>query len=229
MLRRIPLEKVENFRDVGGYCANYGETGFGIIYRSGSLSDATPYDITTLEKLGIWTVIDLRKDSDVIKRPDKTIGNERFTNISLSVNGNGRVPKNRIDMINSYIEMLEEPVQAKKVFATLLTCKKPCVIHCTAGKDRTGCFIAILLLANGVPFHDVNADYMLSFPYLTRLQRQTKKNYPDFPKAVMTPDPFFLSKVMKKFNKKWGKTDDYFRFLGFTEEEIESLSFLLMK
>ena len=210
MLRRIPLEKVENFRDVGGYSANYGETGFGIIYRSGSLSDATPYDITTLEKLGIWTVIDLRKDSDVIKRPDKTIGNDRFTNISLSVNGNGRVPKNRIDMINSYIEMLEEPVQAKKVFETLLTCKKPCAIHCTAGKDRTGCFIAILLLANGVPFHDVNADYML-------------------PKAVMTPDPFFLSKVMKKFNKKWGKTDDYFRFLGFTEEEIESLSFLLMK
>jgi protein-tyrosine phosphatase len=227
MLRRIPLEKVENFRDVGGYFASYGETSFGIVYRSGSLSDATEKDIDKLASLKIKTIIDLRNDSDKEKRPDKTIGDKRFINIPLSVNGNGRVPLNRWDMINSYIEMLEEPKQAKEVFNTLLTCKKPCVLHCSAGKDRTGCFIAILLLANGVPFHDVNADYMLSFAYLTRLQRQTKKKYPDFPKAVMQPDPLFLSKVMKKFNKRWGKVEDYFRFLGFNDKEIKALSQLL--
>ncbi|MFA6830461.1 MAG: tyrosine-protein phosphatase [Bacilli bacterium] len=227
MLRRIPFEKVENFRDVGGYYATYGETGFGIVYRSGSLSDATENDIRELADLKIRTIIDLRNDTDKEKRPDKTVGDKRFINVSLSVNGNGRVPKNRWDMINSYIEMLEEPKQAKKVFNTILTCEKPCVLHCSAGKDRTGCFTAILLLANGVPFHDVNADYMLSFPYLTRLQRETKKKYPDFPQAVLKPDVLFLARVMKKFNKKWGQVSDYFRFLGFTDQEIAGLSALL--
>ncbi len=83
MLRRIPLEKVENFRDVGGYFASYGETSFGIIYRSGSLSDATEKDIDKLASLKIKTIIDLRNDSDKEKRPDKTIGDKRFINIPL--------------------------------------------------------------------------------------------------------------------------------------------------
>jgi len=42
MLRRVPFEKIENFRDLGGYSAAYGETSFGVVYRSGTLADATP-------------------------------------------------------------------------------------------------------------------------------------------------------------------------------------------
>lgn len=229
MLRRIPFEKIENFRDLGGYSARYGETSFGVIYRSGSLSDATPEDIDKLAKIGIKTIIDLRNDKDKTEKPDKTKGDPRFINISLSVNGNGRVPVNRIDMINSYLEMLEDPEQAKRIFTTIAHCEKPCVIHCTAGKDRTGCFSAVLELANGVPFHDVNADYMLSFAYLTRLCKITKKTLPNFPSAVLTPSAEFLKKVFVKFNKKWGKVDDYFSAIGLSKDDIALLDNLLGK
>jgi protein-tyrosine phosphatase len=68
MLRRIPFEKIENFRDVGGYAAAYGETSFGVVYRSGSLSDATKKDLDTLAAVGIKTVIDLRDDRSKSKK-----------------------------------------------------------------------------------------------------------------------------------------------------------------
>jgi protein-tyrosine phosphatase len=230
MLRRIPFEKIENFRDLGGYFSStYGETSFGVVYRSGSLSDATNSDLDLMAKLGIKSIIDLRNQDSDYTKPDKTLNDPRFHNYPCSVNGNGRVPTGRIDMINSYIEMLEEPVQARHIFLTLAHCEKPCVLHCSAGKDRTGCFTMILLLANGVPFHDVNADYMLSFPYLTRLTRETKTNHPDFPKAVLTPDVNFLKKVMVKFNKKWGTINEYFESIGLDEDEINLLCNLLGK
>jgi hypothetical protein len=53
MLRRVPFEKIENFRDVGGYAARYGETSFGVLYRSGTLADATPSDLDKLADLGV--------------------------------------------------------------------------------------------------------------------------------------------------------------------------------
>lgn len=227
ILRRVPFDKIENFRDVGGYACNYGSTEFGVVYRSGSLSDATSEDVDKIASIGIKTIIDLRDQSSPHTKPDKTKGDPRFTNIECSVNGNGRVPTSYRDMIHSYIEMLSDPSQARFIFKTIMTCEKPFVIHCSAGKDRTGCFIALLLLANGVPFHDVNADYLLSLPYLTRLAKETKKNCPEFPKAVMFPSTTFLKKVLAIFNKRWGTVDEYLEWLGFNDDDINLFDNLL--
>ncbi len=229
MLRRIPFEKIENFRDLGGYSAAYGETQFGVIYRSGTLSDASPKDLDSLASIGLKSILDLRDDKSKAEKSDKTFGDPRFKTYLLSVNGNGRVPLNAKDQVDSYIEMLVEPVQARKIFLTLAHCEKPCVLHCTAGKDRTGCFIAVLMLANGVPFHDVNADYMLSFPYLTRLTAETRKNHPDFPKVVLEPNARFLKRVFDLFSKKYGDVDRYFEAIGIGEDDIVLLKNLLGK
>jgi protein tyrosine/serine phosphatase/8-oxo-dGTP pyrophosphatase MutT (NUDIX family) len=229
MLRRVPFEKIENFRDLGGYAASYGETSFGVVYRSGTLADATENDIERMVSLGIKSVLDIRSENEKKAKPDKTASDPRFTQYELSVNGNGRVPVSRLDQIDSYLEMLEEPVQARQIFLTLAHCDKPCVIHCSAGKDRTGVFSFILLLANGVPFHDANADYLLSFPYLTRLTRETKRNYPNFPKPVLTPSITFWKRVMARFNKKWGTVDQYFASIGISEDDAILLENLLGK
>jgi protein-tyrosine phosphatase len=228
-LRRVPFEKIENFRDLGGYASSYGATEFGVFYRSGSLSDATVADVDKMASLGIKTIIDLRDQKSPHTLKDKTKDDPRFVTIECSVNGNGRVPKNHADMVNSYIEMLSDPAQARIIFKTMMRCPKPCVLHCTAGKDRTGCFTMLLLLANGVPFHDVNADYLLSLPYLTRLATETKKNCPDFPKAIMFPSTKFLKEVLTKFNKKWGTVNEYLEWLGFNDDDINLFDNLLGK
>jgi ADP-ribose pyrophosphatase YjhB (NUDIX family)/protein tyrosine phosphatase (PTP) superfamily phosphohydrolase (DUF442 family) len=229
MLRRIPFEKIENFRDLGGYASRYGETSFGVVYRSGTLSDATDNDIEKMASIGIKSIIDIRDDESKEKKPDHFQKDPRFAVISLPVNGNGRIPKDYEDQVDSYLEMLEDPASARRIFLALAHAEKPVVIHCNAGKDRTGAFIAILLLANGVPFHDVNADYMLSFPYLTRMTRITKTTYPDFPKTVLTPNVDFLKDVMAEFNRRWGRIVDYFHTIDLGDDDIALLENLLGK
>jgi protein-tyrosine phosphatase len=46
----------------------------------------------------------------------------------------------------------------------------PTLIHCTAGKDRTGLVVALLLLTLGVPEETVLADYTLSNLFYTRFR-----------------------------------------------------------
>ena len=70
--------------------------------------------------------------------PDKTSLDSRFNTVFLPVNGNGRAPSSYEDGIDSYLEMLEDPLKARNIFKAIINSPKPLLLHCTAGKDRTG-------------------------------------------------------------------------------------------
>jgi protein-tyrosine phosphatase len=229
MLRRIPFEGIENFRDLGGYAARYGETSYGVIYRSASISDATPADVEKIASLGIKTIIDLRSAYDKEHFPDKTLDDPRFFTIQLPVNGEGRVATDEDDMVRSYLEMLEDPKTARAIFLTIANAEKPCLIHCAAGKDRTGCILTVILLANGVSFEDCNAEYLSSIPYIPKLMENTLRVNPDFPQAYLFPKVTFLKRVFSEFKERWGDVDGYFEFLGLSDDEIALIKNLLGK
>lgn len=229
MPRRINFESIENFRDLGGYECRYGETSFVVIYRSASLSYATKKDVDKIASLGIRTIIDLRDDDAKSNLPDATSKDNRFKTVYLPVNGNGRVPTSYEDGINSYLEMLEDPFKARNIFKAILNEPKPLLFHCTAGKDRTGCFVMMLLLLNGVDFDDINADYMASFPYLSKMTEDTIKNHPEVPHVVLTPNINYLKDVYKAFLKAYGSLENYFEYIGLTDDEVTALSSILGK
>lgn len=229
MQKVFHFESIYNLRDLGGYPTRYGESSYGAIFRSGSLGYATEKDVDQLADIGIKTVIDLRDDASKENHPDKTVGDPRFAYISLPVNGNGRVPTSRQDMVESYLEMLEDPYSARKVFQAIMHADKPCVFHCNAGKDRTGSFTMVLLLLNGVPFEVINMDYMASFPLLEEMTKNTLIKNPDFPVAVLTPDIKFLRDVEALFLKRYGSAEDYCEAIGLSEDEVNLLSNILGK
>lgn len=228
-MKHYLFEGIENFRDVGGYETPYGETQYGVLFRSGRLTDATPNDIQKIKSLGIKTIIDLRSDDDKKNHPSRTFRDPSFKTILLPVNGNGRVPANRLDQIESYMEMLSDAPKAKAIFDAILYCEKPALLHCNAGKDRTGMFIALILLANGVSFEDVNADYLLSFPLVPKLTAHTKKYHSDFSPIIYTPSLGFLDRVMVRFYKKYESFEGYFKKIGFDKSEYSLLCSLLGK
>ncbi len=229
MARNINFQKINNFRDLGGYETPYGETNYNVIYRSASLSDATDEDIEKIVKLGIKTIIDLRDQNHPSTKEDKIKSDPRFVTIECSVNGNGRIPVDYQDGIDSYIEMLEDPRQARAIFLALMNSRKPLLIHCMAGKDRTGVFCALLLLANGVSLLDVNENYMASFSLLAPSTRVLMEKDPSFPTFPLTPNQFFFLDFYDAFIKKWGSVDDYFEWLFFTEDQIALLDNVLGK
>lgn len=227
MPRNIKLENIENFRDLGGYGCRYGETSFGVIYRSATLARASRSDIDKMASLGIRSIIDLRGAEAQASHPDPMKNDPRFTVYELDVNGNGRIVYDRKEYVESYMEMVEDPESARKILRTIIHAQRPLVIHCQAGKDRTGVFSALLLGAAGVDFDEINADYMSSYPLLSKMTAHTKTHYPEFPAMLLTPDTSFLKEVYEAFKKKYGDFEHYCQAIGLGEDECHTLENLL--
>lgn len=219
------FDQIYNFRDIGGHPLAYGGfTQSGIIYRSAGLSYATHEDLEKLKKMGIKTIIDLRGDKEYNELPDKTMDDPFFHNLHLSVNGGGRVPIDADDMVDSYMEMVDEPNSARAIFKAIVEAEKPLLLHCTAGKDRTGVVVALLLAAAGVPKDDINADYLLSVAYLRAMVAATLEHHPDFPLACLFPRPEHMERFWREFNGKYGPVVAYFDSIGLNENEIDALT-----
>ncbi len=226
-LRRIPLKGIDNLRDLGGYPARYGETSYGVLYRSSDISHVDDGDRALSASLGIRSIIDLRSSDVQQKYPDDLSAFPEASYYPLEANGGGRIPVDEEDMFASYFEMIEEPVSAARIFRTLLNCEKPALIHCTAGKDRTGVFVALVLLANGVDPLDINADYLLSLPLLKHTRDRTLAAHPDFPRVCLYPSADYLPSFLERFEKRYGSVEGYFRTIGLSTTEIDGLANLL--
>jgi protein-tyrosine phosphatase len=178
------LECAPNFRDIGGYeTADGRRVRPGLVFRSQIVVNPTAADLETLRRLGIRYVCDLRGVREAAMAPchwpdaeglairkldigaDVRAGAELLVEIMVNdptVSGIRRM------MLTTY-SLLPQSFNGKLglVFYDLLSGDRaPAVIHCTAGKDRTGFSVAMLLLALGVPRDTVVRDYLLTERYL---------------------------------------------------------------
>lgn len=229
MARHINFENIENFRELGGYETPYGETTCGVLYRSAVLSDATDNDLEKIKKLGIRSVIDFRTEEIATAYPDRTLEIPGIKTTRITVNGNGRIANDFDDMIDSYMEMFEDPENAKEALRTIAYAEKPAVIHCTAGKDRTGAYSMLILWANGVSLEDISADYLLSFPHLPKLYQKAVTGERKIPLCVMEPNSHFMPALIDRFIETYGSPIEYFKRIGLEESTTAVICNLLHK
>lgn len=226
-MRHYRFEGIENFRDIGGYECSYGLTQPGVIFRSGSLGYASKNDIEKLKTFGIKSVLDLRSEKDKADYPNAFKQIDGVKIYELTVNGQGRIPVDRKDQMKSYFEMVDDVPSAHAIIECIMKADKPLVIHCNAGKDRTGVFVMLLLLANGVSIEDINADYNLSFSYLDKLNAYTNAHFPNSPKVVKTYSHYLVPRFLSAFLKKYSSLYAYFQYLGFNDDDFKLFSNLL--
>ncbi len=228
MARNYTFEGIENFRDLGGYECAYGETQFGVVYRSATLLGATEADLAKIKRIGIKTIVDLR-GNQIVPELDGLVENDPgFTVFRFEVNGKGRIPKDWNDGIESYMEMLEDASTSRRILQTILHAEKPLLIHCNAGKDRTGVYAALLLDLAGVDFPSINADFMASFPLLEKSTIKVKTERPGFlPEVCLNPDISYLRDVQDRFYERYGSAEGYCEAIGLSDDEIFSLKSVL--
>jgi len=180
MDRHVPLSGQPNFRDLGGYASSDGRrVKWGVVYRSGELSQLSPDDVRTLAELGIKTVVDLRSPEEVTARgqgrlpdgaalhPMPISSSDMFAKLipSLLEGDFSKVPPNLLDKVNRHL-VREFSAQFGGLLRALSdAAKRPLVFHCTQGKDRAGFGAAMVLSALGVPWDTVLEDYLLSNHY----------------------------------------------------------------
>ncbi|HSL86398.1 MAG TPA: tyrosine-protein phosphatase [Bacteroidales bacterium] len=167
---------LRNFRDIGGVQVAGGKrVSGGVIYRSASPDKISASDIKKLHALDIRTIIDLRAPYESRKKK-KVIGNIETISLPLDFEKTTRerlMPYlykkdayDEIDEINSslYIEILDSAIPVfRQVIETLQSAdRRPVLIHCQAGKDRTGVICALIQLALEADKQSIIDDYMRS-------------------------------------------------------------------
>ncbi len=178
--RQLSLEGTPNFRDFGGYRTSEGEqVRWGSLYRSGQLSDLSDHDVALMDDLGIDLICDFRREDEQESSPTRLSGNSRTRILSLPI-----IPGSNA----AYLEEMGEWGDSAQMFDFMVTVNRDLavaqtpayramfeqllavedarmLVHCSAGKDRTGFAAAIILLALGVPREQVMQDYLLSARY----------------------------------------------------------------
>lgn len=174
------ISSILNFRDVGGHESSGGRTmKKGVIYRSANPDRINGDDIIKLNKLGIKTIIDLRHPSEFYKKKVEIPGIE-IINIPLDFEDVRRQklkplikrkynPEDINGVISGlYVELVDaiRPVLSRVAELLVEPGSAPLLIHCQAGKDRTGILSALFQLIAGVRKEDIVKDYMASNDYL---------------------------------------------------------------
>jgi protein-tyrosine phosphatase len=183
----LKLKSVLNFRDTGGvHTANGSILKRGMIFRSASIDSISKKDLARLKELGIKTVIDLRGPSELKKRK-RELNGIRIISMPLDFQGKTRErlypyfkqknPEEKIlEVSNSlYLEIAEASASVLSEILELLSSPDSgaILIHCQAGKDRTGILVALLHIIAGTERRYIIEDFLRSndelIPYFKRM------------------------------------------------------------
>ena len=223
-IRHYDLVGASNFRDLGGYPGHDGRMVRWLqIFRSNHLGHLTEADMATLRGLGLKNAFDFRgaqernaavcaiEEVEVHSLPiEPTV--VAGLRARLADNGTLSPADGREAMRDSYRNYVQHNTQRfRSLFAHLLEAPAPLVIHCTAGKDRTGFACALVLHALGVAEDVIAEDYLLTNRYYRR-DPSAASDLPDDVKQVLgSVDASFLAAAFEAIRADYG---DLERYLG---------------
>jgi protein-tyrosine phosphatase len=218
--RNIPLESVNNLRDIGGYRTLDGHmVRWGKVYRSGNLSRLSEGDKAYLADLGIRMVCDLRSSGRVKRTPDRLPPGAEYLHSPIYEDEFNQEVFPAIlfrrhllgDVLGSGYR--NWPETGARAYGKLLgiiadLSNLPLLFHCTAGKDRAGIATAILLSLLGVPEETIIADYSLTNLEFDRLYQE----FVETDRVERLGVPPSEVKIMLAANPEWiQRTLDYIR------------------
>ena len=229
-LRRLPVGATYNLRDVGDYPAAGGKrTRWGRLFRSDAAHFTTA---TNISALGLRTVIDLRDDAEITVMPTgldtlvPAVLNRPLEPRSLM----SRTSEGTSDPLGElYVAVVRQrgPQLAAIVTDLARPGALPALVHCAAGKDRTGVVIALVLSAIGVPDDVVTADYALTSTYLTpaffaALPAESGAAHPA-DETMHGARPESMAAMLRALTTDYGGTRNYLVGHGVPSQAIDDL------
>jgi protein-tyrosine phosphatase len=246
------MKSIHNFRDCGGYATTDGRRmRTGRLYRSGTLDDAKAADLRQLTTIGLKTIIDLRAPREKKKELPRLDGTlridvpielenktrEKVQPLMTKRGAEGEV----IDILKQmYRDLADEAwLQAGELFKILLNPDAyPVLIHCRAGKDRTGFMCALVGHAIGLEraaiFHDyceTNNHFGLVSPRMERFMKimSLGKLQMENVRASLSAREEYLQAAFDQIDRNHGGMTAYLAKCGITTREVETLRGLLVE
>lgn len=167
-------------------------------------SDA-PLNLTEEETLWlldnhITTLVDLRSEQELERKPCPLRERAGFIYYHLPVAGGGDTPKSRENLYEVYLGMVDE--QMDRILDTIINAKSNVMYFCTAGKDRTGVVSALLLKRLGASEEVIVEDYMKSKDNLMEMLTTYVKEHPEVDIDIIVPREENIQKVLTYVSEK---------------------------
>jgi protein-tyrosine phosphatase len=237
----IPVAGTYNFRDVGGYPADGGTVRSGKLFRSDGLHSIGEDGKAKLRELGVKFIVDLRDDFEIEAAPDDLDGLDVEVLHLPVFEGSGASQATigaTIADLYAKIVLQHTDVVAKALREIADTRDEGVVVHCTAGKDRTGIVVALALLAVGVDRQTVVADYAqtegnLQGAWLEKMLELVKSHgvevTPDIRVIMGGSPPEALEGVLDLIDRERGGLHQYLLDAGLDELELAKLRSALVE
>lgn len=251
--RLIPFDRILNFRDFGGWeTADGGRVARGKLFRSASFHEASDADIDKLNGMDLRFLVDLRRPEERAHEPSKWVSEScRVIFNEEGATGAPALPPHLVALLQSDLSP-----QATRAYMTSLYREIPYdprlvrlyrdwfaelgeggagVVHCAAGKDRTGIICALTLFALGVEQEAVFADYEFTNQAvdlerrMPRIQarmeeRLARKLDSEALRPMLGVEIDYLRAALDEINARSGSVEHYLgAVLGVGESEREEL------
>lgn len=254
----LPIEGVRNFRDFGGYTGQgSARVKRGHLYRSANYAAITQEGLDQFAQTGIKIVIDLRRGAERQISPSQLHPTQVETifsglgdgdgitlapHLQFIKDGNLSVERCHDHMMASYRRIPWEPqhhATFSQTFARLAQGDGPIVIHCAAGKDRTGILCALILHVLGVHHDDIMHDYLLTnavqldTPWLEGYAKRMSEMF-ERPVDPLTLLPMlgvhgdYLEQAWQEMGRRHGGLDGYLSAIGVTDAQCQALRVLYL-
>ncbi len=233
--RNLSFSSTYNFRDVGGYTGLDGRTvRWRRLFRADALHRLKGADWEAFSALGVRTVIDLRRPFEVEEhgRVAHYEGLD-YRNVVLEHVDWAEVPhpedvRHERWLADRYLNFAEDGRAALSTALSVIADPDaaPVVVHCMAGKDRTGVTCALALSLVGVSDEDIAADYALTTTAMASLVEYLREHNPA---AIEGNEHMFDSpaEAMQLFladlRAAHGSVENYVREIGLKDEQVAAL------
>lgn len=234
--------EIPNFRDAA--LAGSGALRPGVVFRSAQLSGHSPDDDRALLALGVRRVYDLRTVDEADHRPDRiphgisvtlldiladrphsgaaavaslvTAKQDRATvaEVNLAV-GAGRAHELMLETYRHFVTLPSAHAGYRSLLTDLAAGEGASVIHCTAGKDRTGWAIALLQRMCGADLADIMEDYLASNAAMEQAYRPLLDAFAseggdaEALADMIFVKPDYLEAAISVMSREHGRLDDY--------------------
>jgi protein-tyrosine phosphatase len=255
--RHVALEGAHNFRDLGGYATEDGRhVRWGLFYRSDDLAQLSDADLEKLHALGIKLVCDFRSPEEKAEEPDRLPADGPPALVELPIFDQSFSPIAFREKITSGTlgdaDLRQMLIEGNRMFATRYSAQYaemlerltqpaqlPALVHCTAGKDRTGFAAAVVLRTLGVPLETVYEDFLLTNHYTAREIERTLwiirlaslfRTDPEQVRPVLGVERAYLEAAFAAVDERYGSFDAYRRdALGLDDAEAAAFRQLALE
>ena len=233
--RWLEIDGLDNIRDVGGLpLRDGGITRSGVLLRSAALQYVPAAAARRLvDELGVRLVLDLRTPGEIERSPSATVAATGVETVALNLVGASRdtLPETGDDtdpLLRNYLGYIaDHPANLAEAVRRIADLDGgAALVHCAAGKDRTGVVVAMVLDAVGVERDAVVADYALSAERIEALfRRWAAAEGGDLPAdlTVHHPRPDVLATVLRRLDDEHGGAAGWLRENGLDEKTLTRL------